>query len=159
LGGLLRFSADFRAMEDDYGILTVPKWDENQAEYHTTSHANYSLLSVPVTVPEERHNMIGAAMEALAFEGYRTTTPAYFDSTLKDKFSRDEETLQVLDILRDGLEFQPVMIYYKSMGDILHLFRYVRYPQAQYDNMVSYYERQTPAFQRAIDRFNDAYLN
>lgn len=158
-GGLLRFSDYFRSMEEDYGILTVPKWDENQTEYHTTSHANYSLLSVPVTTPEDRHDMIGAVMEALAAEGYRTTTPAYFDSTLKNKYSRDEETLEVLDILRNGLEFQPVMIYYKSMGDILHLFRYAVYPSPTYDNMVSFYEKNVPTFQKAIDNFNEYYLN
>ena len=157
-GGLVRFSDYFRAMEDDYGILTIPKWDESQKNYHTTSHANYSLLSVPVTIPSERHDMIGAVIEALAAEGYRTTTPAYFDSTLKNKYSRDEETLQVLDILRNGLEFQPVMIYYKSMGDILHLFRYACYPQNTYDNMVSYYEKHVPTFQKAIDKFNEYYL-
>ena len=157
-GGLVRFSDYFRAMEDDYGVLTVPKWDESQKDYHTTSHANYSLLSVPVTVPPERCNMVGAVMEALASEGYKTTTPAYFDSTLKNKYSRDEETLRVLDILRGGLEFQPVMIYYKSMGDILHLFRYACYPQNTYENMVSYYEKYSPGFQKAIDKFNEYYL-
>ena len=158
-GGLVRFSNYFRSMEDDYGILTVPKWDENQEKYHTTSHANYSLVSVPVTAPQERYDMIGAVMEALASEGYRTTTPAYFDSTLKNKFSRDEESLKVLDILKTGLEFQPVMIYYKNMGDILHLFRYACYPQATYENMVSFYEKNEPKFQKAIDKFNDYYLN
>lgn len=157
-GGLVRFSNYFRAMEDDYGILTVPKWDENQEGYHTTSHANYSLVSVPVTVPSERHDMIGAVIEALASEGYRTTTPAYFDSTLKDKYSRDEESFKVLDILRNGLEFQPVMIYYKNMGDILHLFRYACYPQNTYDNMVSFYEKNLPTFQKAINKFNEYYL-
>jgi hypothetical protein len=157
-GGLVRFSNYFRGMEDDYGILTVPKWDESQAGYHTTSHANYSLVSVPITAPAERCDMIGTVMEALASEGYRTTTPAYFDSTLKNKYSRDEETLEVLDILRNGLEFQPVMIYYKSMGDILHLFRYAAYPQNTYDNMVSFYEKNVPKFQKAIDKFNEYYL-
>ena len=158
-GGLVRFSNYFRAMDDDYGILTVPKWDESQAEYHTTSHANYSLVSVPTTVSGERHEIIGAVMEALASEGYRTTTPAYFESTLKNKYSRDEESLKVLDILKKGLEFQPVMIYYKNMGDILHLFRYAVYPQAQYESMVSFYEKNSPTFQKAIDKFNEYYLN
>lgn len=158
-GGLVRFSNYFRSMDNDYGILTVPKWDESQKDYHTTSHANYSLVSVPVTVPDKRHDMIGVVMEALASEGYRTTTPAYFDSTLKNKYSRDEESLKVLDILKKGLEFQPVMIYYKNMGDILHLFRYACYPQAQYENMVSFYEKNTPTFQKAIDKFNEYYLN
>jgi hypothetical protein len=158
-GGLVRFSNYFRSMENDYGILAVPKWDESQANYHTTSHANYSLVSVPVTVTQERHDMIGAVMEALASEGYRTTTPAYFESTLKNKYSRDEESLKVLDILKTGLEFQPVMIYYKNMGDILHLFRYAVYPQAQYESMVSFYEKYSPTFQKAIDKFNEYYLN
>ncbi|MCL1792969.1 MAG: hypothetical protein FWG34_03780 [Oscillospiraceae bacterium] len=158
-GGLVRFSNYFRSMDDDYGILTVPKWDESQEKYHTTSHANYSLVSVPITVPDSRQELIGAVMEALASEGYRTTTPAYFDSTLKNKFSRDEESLKVLDILKTGLEFQPVMIYYKNMGDILHLFRYACYPQAQYESMVSFYEKNSPTFQKAIDKFNEYYLN
>ena len=157
-GGLVRFSNYFRAMDDDYGILTVPKWDMGQEKYRTTSHANYSLVSVPVTLPDARREIAGATMEALASEGYRTTTPAYFDSTLKNKFSRDEESLKVLDILKNGLEFQPVMIYYKNMGDILHLFRYAVYPQAQYENMVSFYEKNQPTFQKAINKFNEYYL-
>lgn len=157
-GGLVRFSDYFREMKNDYGILTVPKWDEKQKDYHTTSHANYSLVSVPSTLPSDRHDMVGAVMEALASEGYRSTTPAYFESTLKNKYSRDEETLKVLDILRNGLEFQPVMIYYKSMGDILHLFRYACYPQNTYDDMTSYYAKNLKVFQKFIDKFNEHYL-
>jgi hypothetical protein len=157
-GGLVRFSDYYRNMKDDFGILTVPKWDENQQDYHTTSHANYSLVNVPTTLPADRYDMVGAVIEALAAEGYRSTTPAYFESTLKNKYSRDEETLKVLDILRKGLEFQPVMIYYKSMGDILHLFRYSCYPQSTYDNMTSFYEKNVKKFQNSIDKFNEYYL-
>jgi len=158
-GGLVRFSDYYRDMEDDFGILTVPKWDENQENYHTTSHANYSLVNIPVTLPPDRHDMVGAVLEALASEGYRSTTHAYFESTLKNKYSRDEETLEVLDILRQGLEFQPVMIYYKSMGDILHLFRFACYPQNTYDDMTSYYAKNEKRFQKYIDTFNEYYLN
>ncbi|MHB1151753.1 MAG: extracellular solute-binding protein [Eubacteriales bacterium] len=158
-GGLVRFSDYYRDMNDDFGILTVPKWDENQKDYHTTSHANYSLVNVPTTLPADRHDMVGAVIEALAAEGYRNSTPAYFESTLKNKYSRDEETLKVLDILRKGLEFQPVMIYYKSMGDILHLFRNACYPQSSYDNMTSFYEKNVKRFQSSIDKFNEYYLN
>lgn len=157
-GGLVRFSDYYRDMKDDFGILTVPKWDENQKDYHTTSHANYSLVNVPTTLPADRHDMVGAVIEALAAEGYRSTTPAYFESTLKNKYSRDEETLKVLDILRKGLEFQPVMIYYKSMGDILHLFRYACYPQNTYENMTSFYTKNEKRFQSSIDKFNEYYL-
>lgn len=157
-GGLVRFSDYYRDMKDDFGILTVPKWDEDQKNYHTTSHANYSLVNIPATLPADRHDMVGAVMEALAAEGYRSTTPAYFESTLKNKYSRDDETLEVLDILRQGLEFQPVMIYYKSMGDILHLFRYACYPQNTYDDMTSFYAKNEKKFQSSIDKFNEYYL-
>ena len=35
---------------------------------------------------------VSAVLEALASEGYRTLRTAYFDTALKEKYSRDEDT-------------------------------------------------------------------
>jgi hypothetical protein len=120
-GGRMDISQSLKDMESDYGILPFPKYDQSQDKYYTTSADDYSLLCVPVTVNSDKYAMIGAATEAIAAEGYRTVTPAYFDIALKNKYSRDDESSQMLDIIAEGNSFQPALIYSGSLGNIAHL--------------------------------------
>ncbi|MCL2518768.1 MAG: extracellular solute-binding protein [Oscillospiraceae bacterium] len=90
-------ASSFRAMEDDYGILPQAKLDENQKEYRSLIMTHVVPLSIPKTckIPET----VCAVMEALAAEGYRTVTEIYYEVALKTKYSRDEYSGQVIDLI------------------------------------------------------------
>ena len=99
MGGQIIGIPDSRDMDDDFGILPFPKLDLNQKEYHswTGSYGNGSAWSIPVTNTDlERAGMI---FEALA--GYSTDiiVPALIDVSLKSKFTRDEESAEMLEII------------------------------------------------------------
>ena len=151
LGRNLEISENFRDMAADYGILPYPKYDKSQDNYYTVSHDDYSLLSVPVTADPGRFAMIGAVTEALAAEGYRKVTPAYFEIALKNKYSRDDESSQMLDILVAGNTFQPAVIYSGSLGNIGHLLREI---QNDAPDITSIYERRAGSYERAFESFN-----
>ncbi len=89
-----------RDMETDFGIIPYPKYDEAQDQYYTRQETIY-LFTVPVTNTELEST--SALIEALACEAYYTVIPAYYDVSLKTKYTRDDESSAMLDILFDSL--------------------------------------------------------
>lgn len=87
-----------RNMDDDFGILPLPKYSESQERYYSdvNSYSGY-MIAVPKTSSDpERTSII---LEALAAESRYTLLPAYYDITLQRKSTRDEESEGMLDIL------------------------------------------------------------
>lgn len=93
---------ELREMEDEYGILPYPKWDEEQEAYLTNIDGSFNVLVCPVSVPEDKLEMTGIIIEALSAESWKTVMPVFYDITLKVKGTRDEESVGMIDIILDG---------------------------------------------------------
>lgn len=91
-----------RTMEDDYGILPMPKYDESIDGYHSTVEILVQWGAVPVTVPEDQIEMVSAVAEAMAYYGREYITPAYYETTLKLKQTRDEASMDMIDMIMAG---------------------------------------------------------
>ncbi len=90
-----------REMTDEWGVLPTPKLDEKQENYGVHLCNAYSLFCLPLDV--KNPDMSGAVCEALASESYRSLTGAYYDTAIKTKYSRSEETIRVLDMLHQNV--------------------------------------------------------
>lgn len=115
------FTDSYKGMDDDYGIMPYPKYDEVQDTYSTRVQDGVSIWCVPTTA--DNLDLCGATLEALCAESYRIVTPAYFDTALKVKYSRDDESSQMLDIIRDGVMFNFEIIYNGEMGGAWNIMR------------------------------------
>ena len=153
--GTLSMHEELRAMESDYGILPYMKWDKEQPGYYTTSKDSYSLFCVPVTCT--KLDAVGAVMEAMCAESYRSVTPAYFEIALKQKYSRDEETSQMLDLIRAGITFDFGTMNSINMADVNKIFRELMTEKRM--DFVSRYEKSEAKYQNALDKLLDAYQN
>ncbi len=102
---------ELRDMADPYGILPYPKLDEEQEEYKSMIHQAGTSLSVPNTVPNENMEFIGATLEATMAESYRSVMPLYLESVLKLKYSQDEMSGKVIDIITTGVIKEPLHDY------------------------------------------------
>lgn len=107
-----------RETDVEFGIVSYPKYYENQDVYHSHNRNGYSLYAVPVTCGDV--DAAGAVLEAAAAENYRIVMPIYFDTSLKIKYSRDNETAQVLDIILAGVKcdfsfFTDIMYFNRSV--------------------------------------------
>ncbi|GHU35243.1 hypothetical protein FACS1894105_03540 [Clostridia bacterium] len=142
-----------REMDSDYGILPMPKFDEAQEKYATMSHDWYSLMCVPVTNTD--FEFVSAVTEALASESYQTVTPAYFETTLKGKYSRDDTSSQMLDIIRDGMRFDFAVVNSASMDNIAHIFRELSGKKSA--DFASLYESREKRYNVFLDRLVEAY--
>jgi len=105
-----------RDAENDFGILPLPKGDDSQDEYY--SYANLwaaSCAAVPITVSDTDKSSV--VLEEMAYLSRKLYTPAYYDLTLKTKSSRDEESLEMLDLIYDGRTADLGILY--KVGDVM----------------------------------------
>ncbi|MBQ3708676.1 MAG: hypothetical protein II889_12360 [Clostridia bacterium] len=86
-----------RDMEDDYGVLPNPKYDENQANYSTCVSGAGSMVVVPVSCTDP--HFVGTMMEAMAAVSYDMITPDLIHVLASTKNVRDEESSQIVQMI------------------------------------------------------------
>ncbi len=111
----------FRDMTDDYSILPYPKWDEAQEKYMTGAMDNYSVLGIPITVSDVE--MVSLITESLNIESYKTLFPTYYEQALQDKYARDAESIEMIDILMQGRNFDFSTLFSSSITGMPYIVR------------------------------------
>ena len=106
----------FRNMEDDFSFLPYPKLTEDQEHYNCV----VADIVGPGAVPGTSLNldMVGAVIEALSSETYRTVLPTYYETALKIKYSRDDQTSQIVDIIHNASYTDFLYAYSSSLNSI-----------------------------------------
>ena len=99
----------FREMTADFGLLPHPKFDEYQNNYYTFMIDTIPAFGIPITVPEPEKS--GVFMDAFTAVSAETIIPAYYKISLEGKFTRDEDSIEMLDIIRDGRVFDLAVLY------------------------------------------------
>ena len=110
---ILRNLESMRDMESDYGVIPYPKFDENQKDYITHVGGASPIMVIPSqnTSDDER---LGNILEAMCEASYRITRPAYYETALKEKGTRDEESKQILDLILDSRTYD--LAYISASG-------------------------------------------
>ncbi len=87
-----------REMEDDMGILPLPKYDAAQEKYRSRVIDGW-LHVVPASVTDPEY--VGVIMEALAYESYKNVFPSYYDNFVSYKILRDRESIEMMDLIKN----------------------------------------------------------
>ena len=109
-----------RSMNDDFGIIPYPKYDSNQKEYHSTSLDAFTAFVIPKDAKDP--DMTSMVLEGLASESYKKVIPAFYDIALKTKGTRDDESSEMIDMIRDGLTFDFGYLNSGALGGVGHLW-------------------------------------
>ncbi|MBQ8642572.1 MAG: hypothetical protein IJ480_10185 [Clostridia bacterium] len=108
-------------MEDTYGILPLPKFDEAQQAYYTNAWDQFSVFSVPVTA--EDPEFVGILYEALSAETWRSVYPAYYDTALKSRYSAEANVAKIVDLIMEGRKFEFSFQFGNELQDLPYMFR------------------------------------
>jgi hypothetical protein len=84
-------------MEDPYGILPMPKYDEHQPEY--LSFVNGATPFVMVAKTVEDPDFVGTILEAMATYNYDKVTPKLFEVATKLQAAQDPESAAMVDYI------------------------------------------------------------
>ncbi len=121
--GQIGFTNSYRDLDFEYGILPYPKYDLSQEGYATRTSSAISVFFVPVSATDPERS--AAVLEAMNDESCRTVIPAYYETALKVKYVRDDESVQVLDMVREGITMQFVDIFSTVFSGYSEIFRTV----------------------------------
>lgn len=122
-GNVFMMSAEFddvvvllRDMEDPYGILPFPKYDEAQDAYYSMSRSTHNCFVMPTTTKQPE--IAGAVLEALSSTKYETVSPAYFEVALKTKYSYDSDSARMYDIIHNSVIIDFGYVYHTGLGSV-----------------------------------------
>ncbi len=98
-----------REYDCDYGIVPIPKLDENQENYHSAISGSYAnCVAIPASASDP--NFSAFVINAMGCGARHYITPAYYDVVAK---GLDEETREMLDI-----------VFYVANYDVNEVYRF-----------------------------------
>jgi hypothetical protein len=109
LGGLY-YAPQMRTMDQDFGIIPYPLYDDEQEDYRIPM-ITVALTYVSVPVTNADLDDTGIFMEYYAYLGRRDIMPALYDKLLLGKVSRDNESSAMLDIIFNNRIFDTGMVF------------------------------------------------
>ena len=120
LGGGIMSSSIFREMNDDFGILPLPKLDESQNDYYAWMNYDVNTMCVPVTNSDPTRT--GIIIDALCYLSWRDVLPNYYNIRVSQKSLRNDDSIEMLKIIHNSLVYDAGNAY----GWTLDLMNQVR---------------------------------
>lgn len=142
-------------MEADYGIIPMAKYDEDQEAYYTQIATGTQIILVPVTT--RNADITGHVLETLCYFTWRDVVGEYYENALQTRYSRDADTAEMLDIIRQGAVNGFDYAYSTSIGGdpwvnkIVSDYSWRALPPA------SSYEKQKKIWQKNIEKIMENY--
>ncbi len=140
-----------RDMEQEFGILPYPKYDDNQQNYIPSTSG---LFLQPTCVPRINSGTeeIGVLMEAFAKYGFRELRPAFYETILQRKVARDRESVVMIDYIFDNLSY--------DIGNVLNLGNFsidmITIVGQYYTNLSSYYTAKMRVADKLINKLMES---
>ena len=150
----LEKSQDLRSMEGSFGILPLPKYDESQESYRSHSNDTFTVFAIPAHASEPEY--VATVLDALSAENKYSVIPAYYDVVLKGRTTKDEQSVAMLDIIRDHLHFDFALAHLSSLENMWTHFGGAVANQ----NISSYsisYDANKDTYQEKLDIILDSY--
>ena len=143
----MRVVEKYRGMEAEFGILPIPKFDENQENYRSVVNPYTGVL---LGVPKSADNLerVSIILEALSAESRYTLQPAYYNVVLQRKYVRDDESSEMLDIIFNTRVYDIGSVY--SFGNVFIDFISLCYKTDR--NVVSFYDKKSGSMEKAINK-------
>ena len=115
-GAELRIAKDIAGnIQDEWGILPMPLYDNGQEAYHTGGRDEMS--GVMVLKNCSKPSMVGVVTEALALYSHEYVRPAYYETVLKGQLASNSETVEMLDLIRANYKIPFGLAYTTVIGN------------------------------------------
>lgn len=112
---MFKTASALRDMPDDFGMLPLPKYDAGQQGYRSRT-LDCMFTMIPVTVNDM--DLTGCILEGLCSSAYTYVIPEYYETCLKVKYTRDEQSAEVIDLIFKGRTFDiGEVIFFSDIGD------------------------------------------
>lgn len=144
-------------MESDFGVIPMPKYDENQKDYYTQIATATQMIFVPTTT--NKVAVTGQVLEALSYFSWLDVVGVYYDTALKQRYSRDAETAEMLEIIRQGAVNGFDYSYSTAIGGDLWVNKTVSNDARSEYNVASQFAKDRPVWEANIQKIFENYTD
>ena len=114
-GGMVKSVNDLSEMQDLYGILPYPMYDEDQENYSSLVWIHHdSILGIPADVADAE--MCAVVLEALSWESYYSVYHIFYDTILMDRAARDADSKRMLQLIFQTRIYDPGQYWDTTTG-------------------------------------------
>lgn len=146
----LRAASAYNNLDFDYGVLPLPKYDENQDKYISLSWSHN--LMIPLNADKD---MSGMVSEWMSYYGHTIVRPKFYDSLLSVRFAQDSETVDMLNLIFDNIVCDPAMNF-KSKAFYGYFDSMVMEKKTDF---ASYYQKNEAAELAYIEQLNESFAD
>lgn len=144
----LRAASAYNNLDFDYGVLPLPKYDENQDGYISLSWSHN--LMIPSNADRD---MSGMVSEWMSYYGHTLVRPKFYDSLLSVRFAQDSETVDMLNLIFDNIVCDPAMNF-TSKAFYGYFDSMVKDKKADF---ASYYQKNESTELAYIEQLNESF--
>lgn len=139
----------YRAYDVEFGIVPVPKFNENQDYYYTSCTANMAYgICIPTFVEDK--DFAAYMVELLAVGGKNYITNSYYNSILKGKDLKLEDDERMLDLIFSNIIYDVALVYqFAGLNNV--------FTNANKDNLISHLDTIRSGVLDAIEEVVDSY--
>lgn len=140
-----------RDMESDFFIVPLPKYDEKQEDYRVNQYDGVPIYGIPVTSPVDHFDMVTSVLEAMCSMTSKSVIPVYYDMALKNKYSRDQTTAIMIDLVHDSITADFSFCWGDTIGGIMSVF----YENIPNESIESKLKAQEKAWNKQMNKLLD----
>mgnify|MGYP002514011844 CR=1 FL=1 len=137
-----------RDMEDSYGILPIPKYDEYQEQHASLVWMHHDcVLGIPASCSNKE--AISVVLEHMSYISYYDVYPIFYDTIILGKSARDQQSKEMLELVFQTRSFDAGQYW---LGDQLPFLVLVEQHKT---NIASTWAGSVKAVEAALENFNE----
>lgn len=142
----------YSSCDFDSTIIPFPKFDEEQRDYYTMADIFCMMFGIPSSCSDDSFS--GFMLEALSYESTETSLHAYYEVSCKYKYSYNAESSEMLDLIFNGIRYEPAMIY--SISGLYEMISQT-IPSVGENNFASLYASYKKAAQKDLENLQNTF--
>ena len=150
----LMVALNLRDMEADFGILPYPKLDEAQTDYYSMN-SDWFLKYVWIPTSNDDTDKAVNIIQALGYYGQQIVIPAVFDVTITGKVVRDEDSLEMLELINNTQVYDIISVY--NWGGMMGI--YAKIFNKRNNNLISELDKNMGVIETALQATIDELLS
>jgi len=151
---ILAHTRRFRQMESDFGVLPHPKYDDAQQDYNSYVLGQVTVTCIPITNDQLEKTAI--VLDALGLMSTHTIIPAYYEVSYIGKFFRDDESIDMINIIRNSRVYGIADAY--GWGNITNTYQDAAIKATPIASVIEKNEAKVnAAIQKTLDKFGIDY--
>lgn len=140
---------DIKDMSDEYGVLPLPKLNEDQEQYSNAVHPHHSsTIVIPKNISNDFLKLLSSVLEDMAYYSYEYVKPAYYDTVITYRSVRNENSYEMMSYIFENFNIDFGLIMTDTFGFDAEVRNKIMANDANFSSYLSGY---TSLWKMAID--------